>query len=796
MSRLYKQAAAFMMLAGLFFLGVTAASAGPASQDPSVVKTIAEPDAATACTWWPDLRDIWTPIGWRDHLFRFNVFYNGVILAQPDVNRRTTRWQGQGVQLTFLPMPEGTMRPGINIIRDDGTVRQGWRPGAAPVLWSEWSQDGLLFRQEVFAHVPGGHPIQTGIEPLFAWVRLSLVGLVEGLPLEKLGGFTIRINAPHISTDMAYLSNITLSPENSQYPRRLAAENSVSGWRLVEEDGRVRLGLAPGHKAAVSFEAGKPMPRDSTVSILTDLHLGKIGDVLVPILPTDRATFDAELARGFDGSLKESEAYWSQTPPTAAVVETPEPLVNDVLAQTLKLAQVIAERDPQTGHRAMLTGSFYYVNLWATPFAMSATMLLDALGYHEWVDSHLEMFRAEQGTVVPPGAAFKPHRGYLSTPKSLTAIDWLTDHGALLYSICEHGLLSGDGEFIRRWLPAVVKACDFIKDARAISGHPGVPGIMPPAVSTDQGIQTQAVWTDGWNYLGLRKAVALLRRAGHPRAAEFEAEAAAYREAWRRAFLAKNATMPIWHDTRGQEYRLAPVAVYGERPSDLKHLFYLDGGPLFQVFAGLMKAEEEPMRSALLWFREGPPTRVYRNTPAWQVPCLNHEISSCEPCYSWNIFHSHATGDRQKFLEGMYSIFAGGVSRQTFVSCETRGGITGLTCTAALGAWLARLAMVDDQIAPDELHLLRLVPLAWLRPDRETRFERMPTEFGPVTVKARLSQDLKQLQVTYEPRFWITPKRVSLHVPPVPGLTSITLNGRPLAWDGVSENLEVPRGRL
>jgi hypothetical protein len=38
--------------------------------------------------------------------------------------------------------------------------------------------------------------------------------------------------------------------------------------------------------------------------------------------------------------------------------------------------------------------------------------------------------------------------------------------------------------------------------------------------------------------------------------------------------------------------------------------------------------------------------------------------------------------------------------------------ITGLTCTAALGVWLARLAMIDDQIAPDELHLLRLVPLA------------------------------------------------------------------------------------
>ena len=42
----------------------------------------------TACQWWSDLPNIWTPIGWTDHLFKFNVLWNGTLLAEPNTNRR------------------------------------------------------------------------------------------------------------------------------------------------------------------------------------------------------------------------------------------------------------------------------------------------------------------------------------------------------------------------------------------------------------------------------------------------------------------------------------------------------------------------------------------------------------------------------------------------------------------------------------------------------------------------------------------------------------------------------------
>ena len=77
----------------------------------------------------------------------------------------------------------------------------------------------------------------------------------------------------------------------------------------------------------------------------------------------------------------------------------------------------------------------------------------------------------------------------------------------------------------------------------------------------------------------------------------------------------------------------------------------------------------------------------------------------------------------------MYSLLTGALSRQTYIACETRHGIFGIPANQML-VDLIRLSVIDDAIQDNELHLLRLVPQAWLTTDYVTRFENMPTEFG------------------------------------------------------------------
>lgn len=759
----------------------------------STIKT--EPDFETACAWWADLTDIWTPVGWKDHLFRFNVFWNGMIMAQPDLNRRTQAWKGLGAQLTFLAATPFVafedfvpLRHTTYTHHDDGMVRQGWEPTAAPLLWSEWYADGVLLRQHVFAHHPGGSEVQSGVEPLFAWIRLSIHELCEGLPLPEKHGFLIMIDTPHVHCRMSARNNVHFDnhpPEKARYPRPLSFHgNPAKGVYVLEPDGRVRLGFPPRQKCRIEFSAGTPNIPSYLLYVGMDARKGNHVDLLLPMLPLERHVFDSELRLGYERALQEANRFGSRRPATAARVVVPETFVTEAISRSLQFAEVISEKNPADGQYSLLSGSFQYANLWATPHSMACVMLLDAMGYHDAVEKYLEIFRKEQGTVKPPGKSFTLHPGYLSSPRSLTSIDWLNDHGALLYTISEHALLSGNTAFAQRWTEAIVKACDFIKDARAITGHGGIEGILPAGIATDNCNEIQSVWTNGWIYKGLTTAVRVLELQGHPRAGEFAKEAEAYQRAFAQALRAAHARMPVWTDRRGRRRHLVPTAFSGTRlEAETRNAFYLDAGPLFLVYSGLLDARDPVMADTLLWFREGPPHRFYRrDAHLSQVPVLDHEISSCEPCYSWNVFHSWQLGDRQKFLEGMYSLFAGALSRKTSISCETRGGITGNIFASPIATYLARLAVIDDQIRHNELHLLRLMPLAWLQPGDQARFDHMPTRFGPASVRTEVSRNGKILDVTFVPSFRAAPRRVVLHIPPLRGLGQIRCNGKPLAF--------------
>lgn len=116
--------------------------------------------------WWPDQRNVFTPIGWRDHYFRFNVIYNGTLLFEPFSNLsarpHARKYDGQDFQITFTAWPN-TNTPPLPREQtplwklDGGHGWQGWRAGCqTPVLWTDFPcQEGLVIRSEVFAHLKG-----------------------------------------------------------------------------------------------------------------------------------------------------------------------------------------------------------------------------------------------------------------------------------------------------------------------------------------------------------------------------------------------------------------------------------------------------------------------------------------------------------------------------------------------------------------------------------------------------------------------------------------------------------------
>lgn len=758
-----------------------------------------EPTIETASQWWSPQRNVWTPIGWKDHYFRFNVLYNGSLIADPCPHWLTPRpnsreFLDQDLLLTFTPSPGGAVPPMPPVPTkmayvDSGVGIQSWDEGhATPVLRTDWPcQEGVVIQQQVFAHVPGERDVQTGVEPLYAWVRLKVTHVDEIAHVEKMP-IAIQISKVCLFHGNHFVqehgATVDVHADQARLPTPLTAETTTdgkgqAGLLVKDPEGKVRLAVLPTGEGRVAFKETTPGSQIYAMSIDMHAKVGDYVDLLVPMQPAPVEAVVQEEKLGFEGALALSDPYWSKRPEGVARVEVPEEFINRAIAQNIKFAETIAEKDHVTGEYSFLTGSWGYDLLWATPTSMTSHMFLDPLGYHGVVDKHMEILRKHQGENVPPGAGYTQHPGYFGVPKTLTSIDWLSDHGAVLHQASVHALLTDDAEFIERWTEPIVKGCDFIKDSCARTDHDGVKGLLPPAVATDDGIPMQAVWNLAWNYKGLTSAVRLLKRINHPRAAEFDELSKQYKETFIKAFREQSAKATQWTDAEGNKHPQPPTSLSTSTPQHIfTHAFYLDTGPMVLVWADLLPADNPLMLASAKFFREGPNHKLIgaRSNPLCR-PVLEHEISTCEPCYSWNIFHSWQLGDREKFLTGLYALFTGAISPNTYISGEHRHGIYGNIFVFPTAFTLAQLAVIDDKIVPGEFHLLRLCPKAWLSAEKQTVFEKIATEHGPVTLRFQLTDAGRTLDVDWEPSFRTPPEAVTLHVPEIEGLEAVVING-------------------
>jgi len=781
---------------GLLFVALGMAGASGAVGDAQTCTQ--EPNVETAMTWFPPQRGVWTPLGWKDHLFRFTSVYNGTLLCAPSgqmAKPHIKDYEKQNFQLNFTPSSNGALPPvpqqAIPLYKLDGGVGiQRWREDKnAPVLQTDWRMaDGLILRQEVFTHLKGGQDIKIGTEPLYAWVRLS-VAYVDPITYPdkyyfgvQLSNLYDRVFYPFGLDDSVTLNAdpVTIKLDNPLTSETLSADGGEGngGLQVLEPDGRVRLAVLPGGAGPVSLEETTSGSRVYHLKVELPVKVGAHTDMLVPMLPEDAQEFTREVSLGRDGALAECEAYWSKVPATAAVIHTPENYINQAIRRNLQFAQIITERNPDTGEYAFLSGSFGYDALWSTPTSMIAHMFLDLLGYHDVVAKHVELYRKNQGSVKPPGPYFEKHPGYFSTPKTLTSYDWLTDHAAVMEMLSRHALLSGDRDFAKSWLEPLLKACDFIEDSCKMTDHPGVKGLLPPGVANDTLQPVQGIWTQAWTYKALASTVMLLKEMKQPRAAELDSFTQNYKKLFQDGFREETAKQPTWTDDNGKTHHVLPQNLTPPPPHHIfDEAFRLDGGPLCLPWSGLLDAHDPEMIAFGDYFRVGPPAKLWgpRSSPIARA-CLHRELSSCEPCYSWNIVNSWQTGDRDRFLEGMYALFTSAISPQTYINGEHRNAMYGTVFVAPLMTWCMRHAVIDEEIVPGELHLLRLCPLAWISSSEETVFEKMPTLYGPVNLKWKLSEDGKNLNVTFSGNWREKPGKIILHTPPMPGLYGITIN--------------------
>lgn len=692
-------------------------------------------DAQRACEFWPDQRGHWAPVGWKDHLNEFNVFYNGTVFAgikgTPEEQKLTCELR---VNVCAAPVKakgcDKMLSRGQN---PDGLETASWTKDSAPVYVIEhvFENAPVKVEQRQFAHIPGGRAVKRGDEPHFLWMRFVVTDTIPMINPVKNVACCLTLQGATLAASMSAFNNVNF--------------NSKPATIIARDDCR----LATPAKAEYL---------DRHLVLNLPCRVGAQVDAVFAIRPVDAATMRRELALGYDGALREANRFWKAELKTRTSIRVSEPLVQGWIDQLPRLEAMIGEKHPASGQYFLPSGSFFYEAIWPTPTAMAA-YAMEFVGHGREVAKYIETYRQHQGTIKPPSPYLEKHPGYLATPASHTSIDWLTDHGAIMWMAANHGLFSMDARYLERWVPALVKGCEFVRDARRNQKHKGHPGILPAGIANDCSTTSQAAWNDAWTFKGLTTTVRLLERLRHRRAGEFRREAESYRGAFQRAYRDVVAKSKRWTAPDGTRVPFTPPTLAEAKGYEAAHAFHLDGGALALVFGELFPASDPVMQACLRWFREGPQHRFVRKfSSCWQVPALVNEMSTCEPCYSWNLFHSFELGDRERFAQGLYSVFAGGASRQNFVSCETREGVFGNVFSHGLALMLLRMSVLHE--VGDELHLLKMAPAALLR---DFEWKNVPTWFGEVSISGRYEAGV--LHLDYRPPTRSKPKRTVLHLP-------------------------------
>ena len=384
--------------------------------------------------------------------------------------------------------------------------------------------------------------------------------------------------------------------------------------------------------------------------------------------------------------------------------------------------------------RSITPGPFTYHRFW---FRDAAYMInaLDKVGYHEEAREVLESYPQRQR-----------EDGFFVSQEG----EW-DANGQAIWAITEHYRLTGDGPFLRKMYPAIVKGVEWIERKRALTKAAPSPhyGLLPPGFSAEHlGPNDYFYWDDFWCLAGEREAAyaaeALGRKEDAERFRQLQAEfmrdiersleevarrlgkpaipASPYRRMDAGAIGSLVALYPLRLLAPDDERILNTLAALEETSFSEGVFFQHMGHAAFGTYLNLHIAQCHLFR---------------RSGKAW--PIIQWLLRHASPTFTW--------------AEGIHPL-------------TRAGGMGDGHHGWAAADWLLALRNLLLFEEDDHLVLTPALPIAWLRPGSVVGAEEAPTYFGPVSFT--LSFREREALLEMSPGFRLAPAYVELNLPVEP----------------------------
>ena len=474
------------------------------------------------------------------------------------------------------------------------------------------------------------------------------------------------------------------------------------------------------------LRAEKPGSTDSEpLSFRWKLSPGETAEAVmrIPFDAAERDSFeDADPQLWLDRTVQ----FWRDLMAQGARFEIPEAKANDALRAS-HVYQFI-----NNDHGVVKGGEGFYDTFYIRDGAYEVQQFEEA-GFLDVARKAMEAYLAAQR----PDGRFETQRGQLDA------------NGQAVWALWQFYQISGDGHWLERAYPAMVRAVEWTMAARrqAPADSPFA-GVLPNAPADGEYLwdgKHHIVGYDFWNLRGMLCTAAAARALNKRDDAErFAKEAESYRgaidAAWKRTGMPHFP--PSW-ETGGTHWgnteTLWPTPIF---PADDPRVLALDHEVRHHFGGGFQEGTIRwcpgTVRSAI---------HPYMSSYTTMASLVRGEHEQVVEDFYWYLLHSTAT---HAFPEGIYD-------RRRIAWNHTIPHATG----ASNYAFLLRHMLVHEQ--GDELHLLKAVPDGWLEEGKAIRVERAPTHFGQLAMQVRGTAQGVEVQLELPRRS--PPRRVVLHLP-------------------------------
>jgi hypothetical protein len=448
----------------------------------------------------------------------------------------------------------------------------------------------------------------------------------------------------------------------------------------------------------------------------------------------------------FASRMNAAERLWRDRLSLATRFDLPDQRVMD--AYRAWLAYSMLDTDTINHLAEPHDGTGFYETMFG--FSVSLyTMMLDEYGLHDYAASILQ-------TQI-----------HFQQPDGLyTAQCGLVDPGAFLVGLARHYRTTGDKQWLKRVMPAMIEQANWIIRERSKSSKSGsTRGLIKYRPYNDYLMPTFNYLGNAMCALGLLDAGEVLAEIGASEGSQFVRSGQRYQQDIlasmnASAFISEGQTLlPMEPDTRRllklEDYKAG--GYYGLTASPLLATGFLTVGD--QKTAWIIDALEK--RGGLLA----------------GVAEFNGGI---DHAYTYGyLLNELALGNVRKTLLGFWSMLAYGMTRTTYSPVEVTMFKTGeneLTLPH-LYSCTEQLSLLRDMLLREDGNTLQLgegIPRAWLRSGHHIAVEGAPTKFGTVSYRIEATGD-KVDHIRIVPPSRRPPNEIQLHLraPDGPSIKSI-----------------------